>query len=163
MYNLLLYKVYIYFVIWELQLLNKQNHSTDKGENFCLFRAFFGCIDLLKTTTFSNKKKKTHTCCKYPWVWRSKIVRPSFRSIFLTHLIACACGSTINGQREPRVTMTPFSVLNKSVGRPWIFHSRTWVGLDKNKLKLKSGVHGIASLLTCGSHTLPKIRPEKIS
>jgi hypothetical protein len=44
MYNLLLYKVYIYFVKLELQLLNKQNHSTNKGEKFGLFRAFFGCI-----------------------------------------------------------------------------------------------------------------------
>ena len=44
MYNLLLYKVYICFVKLELQLLNKQNHSADKGENFCIFREFFGCF-----------------------------------------------------------------------------------------------------------------------
>ena len=56
MYNLLLYKVYIYFVKLELQLLNKQNHSTDKGEKFCLFRAFFGIAFVTCYREGSEKK-----------------------------------------------------------------------------------------------------------
>ena len=73
--------------------------------------------------------------------------------MFLIHLMACACGSTMSGQRDPRVTITPFSVLNRSVGKPWMFHSRTSVGLDKKLENLNSGLHGMVKRRTCGSHT----------
>ena len=49
--------------------------------------------------------------------------------------------------RLPRVTMTPFSVEKASDGRPWMFHSRTAVGLERNTAKLKPGEHGTCSSL----------------
>jgi len=72
MYNILFYKVYIYFVKLELQLLNKQNHSTDKGENFCLFRALFGCIVTSITIVFQipNHMFKKHVNCLSEPCWR---------------------------------------------------------------------------------------------
>jgi hypothetical protein len=44
--------------------------------------------------------------------------------------------------------MTPFSVEKASEGRPWMFQSRTTVGLDRKPEKLKPGEHG-----TCSSRT----------
>ena len=79
MYNLLLYKVYIYFIKLELQLLNKQNHSTDKGEKFCPYRAFFGCIDkILHRTVVVQLLKSNYKALQ---IWSSSVGQgPSFKS-----------------------------------------------------------------------------------
>ena len=58
----------------------------------------------------------------------------------------CPWGSIIRGQRVFWVTIIPFSVEKLSLGRPWIFHSRTWVGLAMNKQKLKLGSRGTPRL-----------------
>jgi hypothetical protein len=34
--------------LFELHLLNKQNHSTDKRDKFGQYRAYFGCIEAFK-------------------------------------------------------------------------------------------------------------------
>ena len=42
--------------------------------------------------------------------------------------------------------MTPFSVEKESEGRPCIFHSRVWVGLERKIEKEKFGEQGTSSL-----------------
>ncbi|KAH3750475.1 hypothetical protein DPMN_184998 [Dreissena polymorpha] len=68
--------------------------------------------------------------------------------MFLIHLIACPCGSTMRGQRLALVTMTPFSVEKLSLGNPWMFQSRTFVGLAMNLQKSNPGSHGTPSFFT---------------
>lgn len=43
-------------------------------------------------------------------------------SMFFIHLLACPCGSIINGQRRAFATITPLSTENESFGRPLICH-----------------------------------------
>ena len=69
-------------------------------------------------------------------------------SIFLIHLMAWPWGSTMSGHLLEEVTMTPFSVEKASLGNPWMFQSRTCVGLAMNSQKLKFGAHGIPSFRT---------------
>eukprot|EP00959_Pyramimonas_sp_CCMP1952_P082876 1732102-Pyramimonas_sp.AAC.1 len=47
------------------------------------------------------------------------------RSMFLTHLFACPCGSIISGHRRAFATMMPLSMENESFGSPAMSHSRT--------------------------------------
>lgn len=63
-------------------------------------------------------------------------------SMLRIHFHAWHWGSMINGQREPRLMMIPFSVLNESVGSPWMFHSRIVVGSDRNSTTLNPGDTG---------------------
>ena len=67
--------------------------------------------------------------------------------MFLIHLMACDCGSTMSGHLVPRVTITPFSVEKGSLGIPWMFQSRTTVGLAMKSIKLTPGVWGTCSFL----------------
>lgn len=55
----------------------------------------------------------------------------------------------------PRVTMMPFSVEKASEGNPWMFQSRTLVGLDRKLSKVKRGEHG-----TCSSQIWVGKSPE---
>ena len=70
-------------------------------------------------------------------------------SIFLIHFMACPWGSIMRGHRLLLVTITPFSVEKASEGRPWMFQSRTAVGLARKLANEKSGVHGICNSRTC--------------
>ena len=62
--------------------------------------------------------------------------------------MACPWGSIINGHLLADVTMTPFSVEKLSLGSPWIFQSRTFVGLAMNLQKSNVGSHGTPSFFT---------------
>lgn len=53
----------------------------------------------------------------------------------------------MRANRLPRVTITPFSVENASEGRPWMFQSRTAVGLARKTAKLKPGEHATSNSL----------------
>mmetsp|Transcript_5672 Transcript_5672/g.19275 ORF Transcript_5672/g.19275 Transcript_5672/m.19275 type:complete len:353 (+) Transcript_5672:2909-3967(+) len=75
-------------------------------------------------------------------------------SMFFTHLFACPCGSTMSGQRRPRVTMTPFSVEKASAGSPWMFQSRTSLGLARKLAKSNTSLAGMLRTLIAGSHVL---------
>lgn len=59
------------------------------------------------------------------------------------------CGSTSNGQRLPRVTITPLAVLNKSAGSPWMFQSWTVGGAARKPQKSKLSLEGMFSCFTC--------------
>ena len=60
-------------------------------------------------------------------------------------------GSTIRGQRELRVTMTPFSTENESAGRPAMDQSRTSLGSARKDAKSKSSDAGRLNAFTCRS------------
>lgn len=62
------------------------------------------------------------------------------------------CGSIMSGHLLPLVTITPFSVLKLSLGRPWMFQSRTFLGSARNSAKSKCSEAGMCSDLTWGSH-----------
>lgn len=55
----------------------------------------------------------------------------------------------MSGQRVERVTITPFSVENESLGRPWMFQSRTALGSARNMEKSKFSEAGMCRALTC--------------
>lgn len=57
----------------------------------------------------------------------------------------------MRGHLFPAVVMIPFSVLNASDGRPWMFQSLTWVGLAMKSQKLNSGETGMRSLVACNA------------
>ena len=48
---------------------------------------------------------------------RRTTLRPRFSSCFLIHVMPCSCGSIISGQRAQLLTIAPFSVETRSVGR----------------------------------------------
>lgn len=70
-----------------------------------------------------------------------------FASMFLIHFTAWHCGSIMRGQRVPRVTIMPFSVLNPSDGNPWIFQSLMVGGSTRNSFTSRFGDVGIS--LSC--------------
>lgn len=57
----------------------------------------------------------------------------------------------MSGHLLPRVTMTPFSVLNVSAGSPWMFQSRTLEGSARKPLNSKPSLEGMFSSFTCKS------------
>eukprot|EP00960_Hanusia_phi_P047135 758242-Hanusia_phi.AAC.6 len=83
---------------------------------------------------------------------RSTTLRLRSASRFLIHLFACACGSTMSGQRRPLVTSTPFSMEKASLGSPLRFHSLTSVGSARNSAKSKPLDRGMLSFSTIGIH-----------
>ena len=59
------------------------------------------------------------------------------------------CGSTMRGQRELRVTMTPFSTEKESAGRPAMDQSRTSLGSARKDAKSNSSDAGRFNAFTC--------------
>ena len=68
-------------------------------------------------------------------------------SMLRIHLLACPCGSIINGQREVLKTTMPFSTLKVSVGKPCMFQSR--INTSSPKVVRNDGLllHGILLIL----------------
>ena len=95
-------------------------------------------------TAFSTSRRN-------PVIFRS-MMRNRVPSMLRIQRLAWPCGSIINGQRLPRVEMTPFSVEKSSLGRPWMFQSRTSVGLARNLAKSKPSVTGNFCVLTDPAH-----------
>ena len=58
-------------------------------------------------------------------------------------------GSTMRGQRELRVTMTPFSTEKESAGRPAMDQSRTSLGSARKEAKSNSSDAGRFKAFTC--------------
>mmetsp|Transcript_145724 Transcript_145724/g.254363 ORF Transcript_145724/g.254363 Transcript_145724/m.254363 type:complete len:345 (-) Transcript_145724:2831-3865(-) len=86
-------------------------------------------------------------------IFRSSTFRPRLFSMLLIHLLAWPCGSIMSGQREPRLTSTPFSTLKSSPGRPCSCHSRTSVGSDRKSVGTKPRVTGILRRRTSFIHS----------
>ena len=63
----------------------------------------------------------------------------------------------MRGQRELRVTMTPFSTEKESAGRPAMVQSRTSLGSARKDAKSNSSDAGRFKAFTCraGHSTLP--------
>ena len=85
-------------------------------------------------------------------MFRVTVTKPLGFSVFLIHLFPWPWGSISSGQRLPRVTTTPFSVLNASAGSSLMFQSRTSEGSARKSAKSNSSDAGISSFFTSGSH-----------
>ena len=120
------------------------------GENFSI-QWIIGITDYFYTI-WIKRLKKFHILHWTLFSKRDELCLPKIftecASMFLIHLWAWFWGSIISGQRRPLVTMTPFSVEKLSLGRPWMFQSRTFVGETMNSLRLKLSLIGSWSLIT---------------
>ena len=63
-------------------------------------------------------------------------------TMFLTHLLACPCGSMNSDQRRENSTMTPFSTDKLSFGSPQICQLRILTGSLMVEMRLGSSVRG---------------------
>ena len=63
-------------------------------------------------------------------------------TMFLTHLLACPCGSMKSDQRRENSTMTPFSTDKLSFGSPQICQLRILTGSLMVEMRLGSSVRG---------------------
>ena len=100
------------------------------------------------------KEMAFSTCLARSAICKFRTLSPRLLSMFFTHLFAWPCGSTMRGQRRPRVVITPFSVENASAGKPWMFQSRTSDGSAKKSEKEKFALAGILRASIIGSHVL---------
>mmetsp|Transcript_61537 Transcript_61537/g.107759 ORF Transcript_61537/g.107759 Transcript_61537/m.107759 type:complete len:263 (+) Transcript_61537:2966-3754(+) len=60
--------------------------------------------------------------------------------MFLMYLLACRCGSIINGQRRERSMMMPFSMESASLGKAQTTHCWIFTGSPKTDLMPQSGL-----------------------
>ena len=71
------------------------------------------------------------------------VTRPSLPLPFLTHLLACICGSIMSGQRRACEIMMPLSTENMSLGSPSMFHERILTGSPSVLVSENLSEHGI--------------------
>lgn len=75
-----------------------------------------------------------------------------FFSMFLTHLLACPCGSIMSGHLRAFATTIPFSIENESFGRPAMSHSRVLTASPRTEVREKVGDRGICSEAQSATH-----------
>ena len=100
--------------------------------NVCFSRSGSRLASTVSRTFSSNTgfPKRTAISSERMYVSSVSLITTSPRafSISRTHLFACPCGSMNSGHRRPYCTIVPFSALNASLGKPWMFHSRMRTG-----------------------------------